>query len=356
MSPESAAPDVKNPGPQEQIDALMAANKLPEAEQATRDALAGNPGALGLIRRMVDILFRQKRLDEAREWSDRAVAAGSHHGWVYFQRATVLTAADDIGGAYDALSEALRLEPANVMGMLRLSDLCLQRNEEDEAKEWIERAIEVSPDNPHAYARLSQLLRTQKDLPAAEEALRTAVEKDPTIAANLLRLADFYVERSDYTGALELADKAVAINPRNPHPYARRAGIYLAQGDLAQAEEGFRMAVELQPDLTGYEKRRAEIAARRQAAPEPEIAEAEASPEPELAQAEAEPEIREARVEPDLVGEEVTGTELVEDEVKEPETEISPPELEPVDEIEEAPQRESIPPKKAGFWKRLFKR
>lgn len=275
MSPDTA-PVTELPPPGalgEQVDALLAAGRLDEAEQMLREAVTAYPRSIPLLRRSADLHFRRKRYPEALATSAQALAIAPENASLNFQRGLFLIGVQDFSAAEQALEKAVELAPANTRFLLRLADVCLHLDNKERARQCIEKALAIAPDDANVHAHRARMQRMEGNGERAEASLRLAIEKDPTAPAYLLALSDIYRDRRDFARALELADRAVGINPMNPHPYAHRASIYLAAGDFGAAEYGFRKALELQPGISAYEMRLREIGGLRKTR-EAELAEA----------------------------------------------------------------------------------
>lgn len=165
-------------------------------------------GMLGLL------YFDNDNLEQAKVWSDRAMALGGSPGID-----TLLAA----GGA------------------------ALGYEDTDRAKSLLEQAVGVSPRNGRAWSSLGLAEMLEFDLPAARDHLFKATQYMPEHIGTWLALGWSQLLQQDVDGAEASFNAALAIDENFGETHGALAAIYATRGDWARAEASSKIARRLDP-------------------------------------------------------------------------------------------------------------
>jgi TonB family protein len=151
------------------------------------------------------------------------------------------TSLDDC--AFDALDEAIRLNPNNYRALFLRGFGYRQKKFFSEALEDFGKAIEVNPRNHETYNYRAKIYAESREYQKAIEDMTKAIESAPT---GYFLLEDYYYDRGDYyfqssqfEKALSDLNKAISFDYHNAVYYSKRAEIYkqLGKEDLAKSDE-----------------------------------------------------------------------------------------------------------------------
>lgn len=121
----------------------------------------------------------------------------------------------DIDRAYDALRQAVLLDPQNPKAFILLARIYLQQGKLDEAVRSAQRALQLDPSNANAYELMGKSYVRQNKFEEAITSLRSALFWDAKlIDANLL-LARIYLARRDREKALIYLNNAILLDAKN---------------------------------------------------------------------------------------------------------------------------------------------
>ncbi|OWJ62775.1 tetratricopeptide repeat protein [Inquilinus limosus] len=209
--------------------ALSQLNRLPEAIEACRRALAHDPQAPHLHRALAALQISGKRWDEA----------------------------------IAALEAAIALEPSHAGAQRQLSTALAALGRPEEAEAAARRATELSPDDAAPYRHLANLLAGWKRWKDAVVELRRAIDIEPDHAGALRQLSAAFAALGHADKAVSTVRRAIKLSPGDAALHRHLGNLLAAQKRWDEAIQAQGRAVELEPSHAG---------ARRQL----EVAEAEA--------------------------------------------------------------------------------
>lgn len=278
--------------------AAQLANRLPEAEQALRTALAMNDrnadahhnlGVVLMLRGdlaaaassferalelrpsfLEDQIFLARialqRGDEphARQWLERARKAHPESTAPLVVEATLAAQKRDFDTALELVTRALERNPDEAEGLLLKAKLHAAQGEKNSARLALARACELLPTSFEANYNMGALLLESSPAEALPYLVRAYELRPPDQTGALLRqrmlalnlrsaktacdLAGADIGRNDLEGAREWAAKAAALEPENGAVHKLAGELALRAGQLEQAEREFRRACELLPE------------------------------------------------------------------------------------------------------------
>lgn len=199
----------------ERAAALVASDKLAEAEQELNLVLKAAPDEAAALNLLGALRAKQGRLDEAEVFFTRAVRSDARLVGARMNLAYLYLLKREPEKTASELREVLRLEPANADAAYRLAWLLLSQGRFDECINFV--------DN---------------------------LKQSQTLSAPILGvLGDAYLKKGDKGGALSALKRAVELSPNEPsHHFALGAAWLKQPPDLQGAEESFRQFVKLRPD------------------------------------------------------------------------------------------------------------
>jgi tetratricopeptide (TPR) repeat protein len=159
----------------ERADAVARGARPSEAVPLYREALAADPAGTEARIRLVDLLARLERFDEALA----LLTPEPDHPELLVLRGGLLGSLRRHDEAEADLRRVLRLDPAHAGAHLELGRVLVRKGMASQAAAHFRSSTESQPDRAAAYAALGGVLNQTGDLPAARTALERAVELDP---------------------------------------------------------------------------------------------------------------------------------------------------------------------------------
>jgi len=152
----------------------------------------------------------------------------------------------------DAVTEALRLDPADPGTRLALANLYSGTGRTDAAVEELHRVLEAQPSNDDAHRQLGDILAGRSRWEEAIAELRTAVDLRPKYGENLSRLGLTLDASGRYAEAAAVYKRLVELQPGNPRALQRLGSAYEHMGQDDLALETFGRALALAPDSKAF--------------------------------------------------------------------------------------------------------
>ncbi len=255
------------------------AGRLPEAEDAYRQALAiepqnpdalhllgtlafraGNaPAAIDLIGRAIaikpaaaeywaniaSILNSEKRHPQAGAAASQAIRLRPDYAEAYYHLANALEGCNEKEKAVIALAEAIHLCPQLVEALIGMGNLLLTQERADEAADYYRRAISHRPDSPEAHTNLGAALQQTGRIQEAIAASQLAIQLKPDNVEAYSNLGTLLLATGDADGALAACQKAIEIRPTDPAAHNNLGQAYQAKGMPDQAMAAYLKTLSL---------------------------------------------------------------------------------------------------------------
>jgi tetratricopeptide (TPR) repeat protein len=267
------------------IDArkLLEANRIEEALEPLRSALAASPDAPEALWMIALAYLRLGRYDEGLPFAESMYRAASGRTRAGLLLAEYREALRKEGEAIAIYRSILLREPRNPEVLRRLGRVSLRSSDLETAAKSFETILSDYPGDPQALAPLGAVYARMGKFSEAIASLTLALEKEedsaeahhylgaayselglwdeskrhleralalqPHQPATLFEMGLLYARLEDGAKALELFREAAEASPENPQVHFRIAEIQRFQKSFAEAEREYRMAFELQPDL-----------------------------------------------------------------------------------------------------------
>lgn len=184
--------------------------------------------------------------------------------WPYYLGDVLATVGTDLPAAAEAFRRAMVLRPDYAPAHMRLGNVLVADNRNDEAQPEFERALELKPDLQQARVPLAQIRLAQGNLETAAELLEEVLQGSPKHGQALSTLAQVYMRQGNRDEARAIADRA--REPANYNLFAdplmskvvaegvssvqlwERAKSFLESGNSKQAVLGLRQVIDITPD------------------------------------------------------------------------------------------------------------
>jgi tetratricopeptide (TPR) repeat protein len=123
----------------------------------------------------------------------------------------------NITGSYEsaqiAYIEALRLNPKNPGILMLLARMAVNRNDLNQARNYVQQAIQIKNNYLDAYFLLSQIEVASNNIREAIQSVTAASIIDPTNPAIMFQLGLLKYNVRDFDGAIDALEKAITMTP-----------------------------------------------------------------------------------------------------------------------------------------------
>lgn len=264
---------------------MLAADELwPEAEAAYRMAVVFDKANLDARFNLILAIFRQKRLEDAREEMNRipgqvvgtpefsalngeilaaegkvaeavsafslAIANGLHTADVYLNLGVALERLGESEHARDALEKATDIDPESAPSRFHLANVCRNLKDNDRAEALYRSAIQLRPDLAEAHNNLGLLLQERDEGARAAACFERALSVDPVLDAAHTNLGSARLKQGWMEGAIESFKRALEINPNSAEAWNNLGNVYFRLHRLDEARDAYKKSLSLKPDYS----------------------------------------------------------------------------------------------------------
>lgn len=141
--------------------------------------------------------------------------------------------------ALDMMEEVVRLFPERIPSLLKLSEMQMILNQNENSIFTINEVLRLSPQNKDAFFMLGMNFRALGDVTRAINSFQTAVEMDPEMVDAWLILGDLH-DSNGSKDAIKFYDNAINIAPDKPEVLHSKAFYLQNNGDIPGALELYR--------------------------------------------------------------------------------------------------------------------
>ncbi len=204
-----------------QIDKMIAAGRMLSVGEAKpgiailEELLAANPQHIDALNWMGSIRCLEGRIEEALEYSDRAVAVAPNHAGVLTNRGNILVDAGDIGGAANAYRQAIQSDAAAYGAMTNLAALLHSRGFNDDAEFFLKTVLEARPRFGLAHYYLANVFAEQRRFDESVAHAKLASQYAPAGTISVTVMAAAYIRNEDMEGAVEVVRRWLAASPED---------------------------------------------------------------------------------------------------------------------------------------------
>lgn len=184
------------------------------AERMLKKVIKMNP-EMAKAHKDLGIIFLNKRLfDYAEDEFQTALRLSPNDFEILFEYGNFLYSISKNNEAERYYTEALEIEPKNVMALTFMALNKLILNQLDESKNYIMKALETHPNHEYVQFCAGRILYARKEFDDAKRYLIRSVEQNQDVETqNTLALT--YFELGEYTNALNIFKNIETKNPQN---------------------------------------------------------------------------------------------------------------------------------------------
>lgn len=187
------------------------------------------------------------RIDEAREYYDKAIELDPDFALAYWARAMT---APSIKNSQEHLSRAMALAPKVSEGerlMIEANHALWLENNPPKALELREQLVGKYPSDKRAHNVLAPSYAGQDQFDKAIAEYEKAIDIDKDFAPPYNSLGYAYIQKGEYDNAEEAFKNYIRLIPEEANPYDSMADLYTRMGRHEEATEHYQKAAELNP-------------------------------------------------------------------------------------------------------------
>lgn len=193
-------------------------------------------------------LLEQRRIGEARLAIREAITARDDEPQYHILRGRIEMAADSVSGAYDAYSDAMSLDPANMEALQAVSQLGLQTGHFRQSLEATDAILSLSPDEPGALLMRGLHAVIRSRFAEADDYADRILARDPGNEGGGILKARIAVRKGAPRDALRVLAPYGEARPDTVGVAMTRLEIYRTMRDAAGMREQFARLHKLAPD------------------------------------------------------------------------------------------------------------
>lgn len=226
----------------DQVSELAGQSKIASQEEAQRliDVYSGrlekNSSDVDSLVKLGNIYFMLRDFDQAIENYDRALKIDKHCDAAYFGRGMALGRQGFIKEGIKDLTVYIQRHPSSSLAYTKRGVRHLWIDEQEKARQDLEKAIELNPKNAEAHDDLGVIYAKQQQYAEAIRHFSSTIRYDPSYQKGYhnLAMAYFLVEQDNL--ALEAVDKALELNPQDRNSVLLKAEILTVLGKTQEAQ------------------------------------------------------------------------------------------------------------------------
>lgn len=217
------------------------------AEKMLKKVIRMNP-EIAKAHKDLGIIYLNKRLfDYARDEFETAMKLAPNDFEILFEYGNFLYSISENREAERFYTEALEVEPNNVLALTFMALNKMILNQLDSAYEYVMKAVKIEPHHEYVQFCAGRILFAKGEYEDAKRYLIRAVEQNPDIETqNTLALTYFKLE--EYQSALNIFKNIYAKSPKSVSVLMEIAQCYEAMKDNDSALEYLYKLVEIFPD------------------------------------------------------------------------------------------------------------
>ncbi|MFQ6038186.1 MAG: tetratricopeptide repeat protein [Candidatus Aminicenantales bacterium] len=173
-------------------------------------------------------LYEENRLEEAEQTYREAIAINASQWGYFFNLALTYKKMNRLEDALAAFREAVRLNPESYTSNKELGEILAKKGAYEEAKSHYKKAAEISPDDPDAFYNLGVCLINLGDSQQALASFLRTVELDEDYSDAYYQIGVIYVSQNQVEEAVKNLEKFLDLAPDHEKaPIARQMLEYL---------------------------------------------------------------------------------------------------------------------------------
>lgn len=224
---------------------LLAAGRLPDAEQLYRRVLARHPRSYDALCGLAVFACELRRYDDGALLFRAALAVDPKQAEAYVNLGRALQCQGQTEAALAAIDMALTLEPGNGEARLDAATWSMQAGHADAAREWLA-PLQQADASPLLAGRAAQILGDEAE---AIRCFERAAQAGTHRTEASLRLGEQLVRRGRYAQALPWAEQAARGDARSAQAWNLVGASLNGLGRYEEAADNLRQALQLDVDF-----------------------------------------------------------------------------------------------------------
>jgi tetratricopeptide (TPR) repeat protein len=229
------------------LNALLANNKIADAEKMVRALLEKTPDDLDLRQGLVEILVATNKPDAARPLLEKLAADAPDRPAVARLMGQAAMTAKNYDDAVKWFEKLEQLRPLDDTPYRSLAGIYLSRKDNQNAILQLERIVPHEKADERIPRRLAQLLLDDKRLKEAADCAFRSIRIDPYNAINHQLMAKILLAEGQPKDAVTYLTYATALEPETAEFWTNLAEADAAAGDQPAAAAAAKKAIELDP-------------------------------------------------------------------------------------------------------------
>lgn len=197
------------------------------AEKMLKKVIKMNPEIAKAHKDLAIIYLNQRLFDYAEDEFKTAMRLAPNDFEIIFEYGNYLYSISNNTEAERYYTEALEIEPDNVLALVFMALNKLILNQKDEAYNYIMKAVEIEPDHEYVQFCAGRILYAKGEFEEAKRYLVRAVEQNPDVET-MNTLGRVYYELGEYAQALNIFS---SVNKKKPNSIS-------VMMDIARCYEG----------------------------------------------------------------------------------------------------------------------
>ncbi|MCE5242925.1 MAG: tetratricopeptide repeat protein [Syntrophobacteraceae bacterium] len=196
-----------------------------------------------------ECLMRNGALEDAAEQFEKAMAINRIFIKAFRNYATVQQELGNIDKVIDTLKHIEELAPVDAERTIRLAEMLLQRGEEQQGREYLEKVLKRGdiPNRASILKKVSAVYLESGLFADAEKVYRLALGEEPEDIENINKLAITLRQQGKFEEAEMCYLNALKVHPRHPGLYHNLGVLYMARHDGVKAKRCFERALTFDP-------------------------------------------------------------------------------------------------------------
>jgi len=198
-----------------------------------------NPDNINLYYKRAGVLYEKGEFEPAIRDLEYAISVDSLQPQYYHLLADSYMDYFKSREALNVMEEAARRFPERIPTLLKLSEMQLILNQNENSIFTVNEILRLSPQNEEGYFMLGMNFREMGDIDRAINSFQTAVEMNPELTDAWLILAELH-EKAGSDNVIDYYNNAISVDPENPQTYHSKAYYLQNKGKIKEALELYR--------------------------------------------------------------------------------------------------------------------
>lgn len=173
----------------------MNAGQTAKARKSINAGLRLDPESSDLLYAHGDLCLEEGDEAAALAAFEKIISLDSSEADAWVSKAMVQFNGDDLLAAEQSCRQALTVDPESVFALTTLGDICMAKEQQDEACDCYEKAIALDPEDAQAYLSLAELNYDRGQLEEAEQSCLKGLKLDAGLPMGYLLLGYVYLDQ-----------------------------------------------------------------------------------------------------------------------------------------------------------------